>query len=265
MDVVNTVGGESDDGPDLEAGLNKKVHRTKRQALMVASGVAKPSSLVKTVSLTGVSGVGAAASVMSFKFTDPFIVDVASTCTAGFAPYVLHQQHKLKQLDTMEEVQVELRQHASGLKKENETLKASIDEFESKIDRLKGVQDGFEELVAKSNCNANKLISIVKETKKVHNQMELILKARLMQDVLANILRVDRSEDFVIDENEMEILLLRMSMQHGLRFKEERFRKKLAMTDDRSIKTLMRMFRNLLDDNPDDDDQLFSMSSSHLQ
>lgn len=48
-----------------------------------------------------------------------------------------------------------------------------------------------------------------------NNETQKILKARLLHQILAVILRADREDDFVLSDTEMEILIIRMTMVNG--------------------------------------------------
>lgn len=258
MEVGSTVQSSNND-LDLERGGITTTTTTK----LATGGIQSLIPKLDNTTMMTVGGVAAATSIASFLVADPMVVDAASLLTTGFAPYVIHQQYQLAKMVTMESLQNTLREKANLLAAERIKLTERIVGLEKNVNRLKNVEKDFGELCVKSKTNANVLISLVKETTKIQNDMEQILKEKLVQDVLQNIIRTDTSGDFVIGDNEMEILIMRMSMQPGIEFQQERFRKKLAMTNDRSIKTIMKMFRNLLDGNPDDDDQLFSFDMKH--
>lgn len=234
---------------------------------LVATGMKPASSLIPEIGLGAViagASVLVATSVASSFLTQPTIVDVSSMSTAALAPFAAHQHHRVRKLGCHKDVQQELLANIDRMKTTNVELTANVDQFKSKVNRLAKVEASFQEMVASSQYNVDKIMTLCKETAAVQKQMEDIMKARIVSDVLSNILRVDRSEDFTLGDNEMEILIIRMGMQHGVRFDETGFRKKLTMTSDRSIKTILNIFRNLLDDNPDDDHKLFAIDLNVL-
>jgi len=265
MDVAASFS-RTNDGPedevDLEAGISVA------DLTMVATGAKPAHSLLPEMAL-GTTLVAAGVVVgfcgLSSTLTSPVIVDFSSVSTALFAPYAAHQHHRVKKLSPQRTAHAQLRSSIDRFEHLNKELSGSIDQFQDKINRLSKVEARFQDIVATSKLNVDSILALCKATALVQAQMENILKARLVQDVLSNILMVDRSEDFHLNDNEMEVLIIRMGMQHGVRFHEDSFRKKLTQTNDRSIRTIMAIFRNLLDDNPDDDHHLFSIDTNVLQ
>jgi len=260
------------DEPDLEAGLGSVNNKSlKTAAVLAATGntgaagkllKAGNSSFVSTA-VKAVAGAAVMTSAASLLLTEPLIVDIASIATSTFAPYVVYQRNKIGKMDTMTNLQNDLRHKVNALKSENNKLTNTVSELEESTDRLKDVTSSFDTIVQESKHNAESLLYLVKESKTVQSDMEEILKQRLIRDVLSLLLQADREGDFTLDENEMEVLIIRMHMVPGIDFKEERFRRKLKLTKDHSINTIFQIFQNLIDGNPDDDDALFSMHT-HL-
>lgn len=226
--------------------------------------VADPLSIVKKIGTIAVCATGVISSAASARFTEPKLVDVASAFTATNAAYVVYQESQLEQLTTTQQVTASVKNKIDRLKNMNLSLEAEIGSLEQKMARMNKVEEGFQKIVDDSAYNADTVMAIVKKHGDVQKKMENVMKARLMQDVMSIIIRGDSSGDFKLDETELEYLLLRMSMQPGIRFDEKRFRKKLGKVEDYSVKTILKMFRNLMDENPDDDHKLFSIDTKEM-
>jgi len=260
--VRNSAKGEAAMSGDRDLGdiPSPASTQTRLSLVQVAGVLMDPMSIVKVAGTATVCAVGVLSSIASYKFTTPLVVDVASSLTMGIAPLVLHQTGKLEKLGTHAEVNESMKRKVGEFKETNEKLTAENDELEAKMIRFNEVQRGFEKLVDSSKLNADSVIKMVKDTNKVHEEMQFIMKARMIQEVLSILMRGDRDGDFQMGENELEIVILRIANQPGIRFDEERFRHKLKMTKDHSIRTLLAIIHNLMDDNPDDDDLLFSVN-----
>lgn len=234
---------------DLESGVANRALPSTKDAILIATGQ-KPliSPELKTKMVQTAAGAAAATAITSAVISSNGIVDFSSYMTVGFAPYVVHQHNKLKELDTMRQIQNKLRQNVNDLAQENLKLESSVSRLEKQNEELAGVKDGFDEIVTAAGCNADDLINIVKEFKEVQGKMKKILKARLLHQILAVILRADREDDFVLSDTEMEILIIRMTMVNGVTVNQDLFREKLMESEQRDIKSIMKMIRSAMDD-----------------
>ena len=73
-----------------------------------------------------------------------------------------------------------------------------------------------------------------------------ILKSDVFQNIMRIVIACDRSKDFILDENEIEVLIVRMCMINGVIFDEELFRKEF--NSDVSLKAIIVLVRGLIDD-----------------
>ena len=73
-----------------------------------------------------------------------------------------------------------------------------------------------------------------------------ILKSDVFQNIMRIVIACDRSKDFILDENELEVLIVRMGMISGVIFDEELFRREF--NSDVSLKAIIILVRGLIDD-----------------
>lgn len=129
---------------DLESGVANRALPSTKDAILIATGQ-KPliSPELKTKMVQTAAGAAAATAITSAVISSNGIVDFSSYMTVGFAPYVVHQHNKLKELDTMRQIQNKLRQNVNDLAQENLKLESSVSRLEKQNEELAGVKVGF--------------------------------------------------------------------------------------------------------------------------
>jgi hypothetical protein len=127
---------------------------------------------------------------------------------------------------------------------------------------LKNVEKDLATVVKKSGGQADRLVSIIKENGQVQDQIKGNLEAQVMQNVLTLILRSDTDANFRYSKNELKNLRMRLSNIPGVTFDTENF-DKVCGSQDLQLSDIMRMFRNLKEDIPKEDN-IFHLQPEQL-
>lgn len=96
------------------------------------------------------------------------------------------------------------------------------------------------------------------------------INTRIIQDILSSMLRSDRNNDLLIDNDELKRLMLRLTMLPGFDFHQDRFLKVLGRMNTKntngvySIGDMMHVFRNLLDDSLPESENVFVLKPKQL-
>mmetsp|Transcript_63742 Transcript_63742/g.94661 ORF Transcript_63742/g.94661 Transcript_63742/m.94661 type:complete len:88 (-) Transcript_63742:206-469(-) len=86
-----------------------------------------------------------------------------------------------------------------------------------------------------------------------------------MVQVMRVLMDSDRNQDFVIGPNEIMMMILRMRNVNGVKFNEKNFRERVASEGSMSLTEIMDLFRDLEDDDIDEENAIFTMDISHLK
>lgn len=79
------------------------------------------------------------------------------------------------------------------------------------------------------------------------------LEAQVVQNVMRQLMRSDRNEDFKFDSKELKRLKTNLSNIPGVKFYKENFEKICSKQRQLSLKDIMAMFRNLKADIPEEE------------
>eukprot|EP00978_Attheya_sp_CCMP212_P045469 scaffold348153_cov48-Attheya_sp.AAC.2 len=89
------------------------------------------------------------------------------------------------------------------------------------------------------------------------------LEAVALQDILDVVIRSDKDEDFIIDPEEVNLLILRLQSSNGIEVEPEKF-KALMAKKGYKLSAVLDVCRNLMDHNLEDSEHVIRVSSQGL-
>mmetsp|Transcript_3287 Transcript_3287/g.5165 ORF Transcript_3287/g.5165 Transcript_3287/m.5165 type:complete len:233 (-) Transcript_3287:302-1000(-) len=171
----------------------------------------------------------------------------AGAAGVGPAGYVIVQNKKLSESQSVREVNNELRAETNKLAQENAKLKQSVNMLEQSVARLKKVEEGLGAMAEQQGSDVNKLTELVKENQKTIDEMKRLMRGKVSQFIISTVLKSDDG-DFRLDEKEVNTLCLRLNNIEGVTFKEEAMRQ-LIKEQNGSLLAVMSVVRGLLSPN----------------
>ena len=109
-----------------------------------------------------------------------------------------------------------MRHEVNRLQRENNTLHASLNKLETQVDDLQACETKLANLTQQQNTNTNAFIYEVKQNALVQQEIQELLVTQVMQNMLSALLRADLDQDFLIDPEEVDILILRVKALPGV-------------------------------------------------
>ena len=182
-------------------------------------------------------------SMLSWRATSNVLVKTASACTFLFGPYAAYQQRKLASLGTLRAAQNDLRAQVNYLYAENERLQRSLGRLDVSVDQLESVERELTR-ISGGNQNLDRLVQISQEQAEINRRIKVQLKKAVLQNILRVVVKCDVDKDFMVNPQEMEILIVRLGMMDGVEFHERNFRRKFS--GNLSLATIMTLIRSLL-------------------
>lgn len=209
--------------------------------------------------MDGVAATAVASSMVTWMATSNILARTASVSTFLFGPFAAFQRRKLRNLGALRKQQNQLRSEVNYLHQEKERLQRSLQRLDSNIVQIERMERELNR-IAGSPHQVNRLLEVVYEQKKLHERMKKNLKKSILQDVLGALVKSDEDKNFIIHSREMEVLVVRFNMMQGVKFQEQNFRQ-LVGSDSQSLSNIMRLIRNLLQD---DDETVFVLCPEEL-
>lgn len=140
----------------------------------------------------------------------------------GAVVYVV-QYRILEKMETFRDVLNEVREKVNKLKVINAELTSNVDDLKNQTNRLQNSEQAMEKIAKDQSKNVNSIVEATKENKNVLNSMDRVIKMKLIHDFYGVILRSDRNRDMTIEDDEVDILALRMSNIPGIDINTDAF------------------------------------------
>ena len=169
-----------------------------------------------------------------------------------------------------------LRAEVNDLSRQNAQLALQNDRLALVQEQLAATQAQLGELSVLQGQSVDTLVAQVREFREIQQQMATSLEAKVIQNLISVVLTADFDNDFIIDPEEIDHLQLRLQTIEGVDFSEHNFRKALtksgydpdSFNDVRkggfSIKAVLEVIKNLMDDSIPEEDNIFTIHSEDL-
>ena len=162
------------------------------------------------------------------------------------APYVVRQRRKLNRLPTLREEHNRIRTLVNELTLENLQLEALNTKIEAQVSRLDNAEVKLEQLAKEQGANLTDLNALISENGRLLREMRCIQESKVMTECLKAIISSDHSRDWLIDEDEMKVLIMRLQAIDGVHVNETELRAAFAAQKTSSVRTIVDVTKELL-------------------
>mmetsp|Transcript_40875 Transcript_40875/g.87055 ORF Transcript_40875/g.87055 Transcript_40875/m.87055 type:complete len:344 (+) Transcript_40875:3-1034(+) len=233
---------ESSTGSDSEAGSDASSKEEKVKQT--------PMQKLKTLVAYGALGGGVVVSAGAMALAPAIAVFVMGGLCIANAPYSAYKEKQMSKIPTLRSMNNKLRDASNELGEQVDVLSEEIDALEPEADRAAAVEEELRGIAEKQNFNVNKLVELVQENGEILAQMRNNLRQRIVQDIIAIVVKSDRDNDNSIDRSEAKTLALRIRLslqEYGVVFDTEKFLK--AIGDDPTVQKVIGIVQKLLPSN----------------
>jgi len=199
-----------------------------------------------TIIVIAFAGVSVISSIVTIWTQTIWIADFANLFPLFTAPYVAVVRHKLAQMPSLREVHNKLRLRVNEMSMENRELETSNTKLEAQVLRINEVENRLQEVAAKSGRDANELMDLVEENGSIIRKMKELQEAQVMTECLRALINCDSSQDGNIDENEMNMLIMRLKCIPGVNLSERRLRAAFRVQHSNSLRTVIAVTKKIL-------------------
>mmetsp|Transcript_59628 Transcript_59628/g.69676 ORF Transcript_59628/g.69676 Transcript_59628/m.69676 type:complete len:262 (-) Transcript_59628:774-1559(-) len=175
---------------------------------------------------------------------------MSGTAIGVSAPLVTYNQTLLEKGETLRDIQNGLRQECNRMGGINDELSGNVDELENTVDALKVFEEQMLNIVGQQTGAVDKLVNLVTENRETIDEMKRVMKAQVLEDFMGAILRSDTDGSDKFDENELEILYIRMKLNENVVIDETALRESFDQASSDGVLTTeaaMEAVKDLLD------------------
>mmetsp|Transcript_24117 Transcript_24117/g.39909 ORF Transcript_24117/g.39909 Transcript_24117/m.39909 type:complete len:269 (-) Transcript_24117:1065-1871(-) len=215
-------------------------------------------------SIMDIMGIaGMATSITTLVLTTGHLVDAASYTTVGLAPLAAYQKHQLQKLGGMRGQQNQLRSSVNDLQEQNNILTTSLDKLDVQVTNLEGIEESLQKVATDAQTSVNRLTDIVIRNGEIQAQIKKNLANQVLSSLVSIVVNTDSDRDFTLNDFELNILILRLKGVKGVGFDETNFRKVIPKAPV-PLQSIMRLVRNLLDDDVPEQENVFHMNPKEM-
>lgn len=205
---------------------------------------------------TAVAAVATSVAAMALNPLGPVII--AGSLSSAIGPYAYYQQTQLKDIRAMEETHLAFKEEVDRLHKENARLNAVVGELSNTIGKLEDVEQALDVITQMQGQSVEAFAEQVKDNQNILDQMQMTLKANVLQNLLQVVIRSDKDGNMQIEEDEIDDLSARMNKINGVTVRRTLFKERILSDSDGSgcLEGVMNIIKNLMNEN-DGEDAIF--------
>lgn len=145
---------------------------------------------------------------------------------------------------------------------ENQDLESQILRLAKKSEQVQVVEAKLQNIVATQGSSVGSLINLVKENGRILVQMDELLMAQVTQQLMTTVVRSDRNQDFQINQDEIESLILQIRAINGVDLDERKLR--VALQGNKGIDALFDLIKEMKATNKDPKRKAIAVASRSL-
>jgi len=216
---------------------------------------------VKTTHMEMLAGGAAVISVgtsVTAMVVNPLTpVFIAGTLSSVIGPYAYYQQTKLTDIRALEETHRAFKEEVERLHRENARLNATVGELSDTIDKLEDVEQALDVITQVQGQSVDAFAQQVKDNRKILDQMQMNLRANVLQNLLQVVIRSDQDGNMQIEDSEIDDLAERMNKINGVEVRKDLFREKILEDGEGSLKNVMEIIKNLMAEDVPEEEAIF--------
>lgn len=199
-----------------------------------------------------VAGTAVGTSAVAMAFSQGAMVMTAGVLACFCGPVVYFQQTKLTDIAAMKETGEAVSREIDRLKASNDRLAKSTDELREEVNKLEACEDALNELTQTQGQSVEAYEQQVMDMREILAQMQRDLRANIMQNLLAVVIRSDGDGSMSIEEDEVDDLIYRIKSINGVIIDREVLLKPIR-TDNGNLQAVIEALKNHLSYGGDDD------------
>jgi len=202
----------------------------------------------KLVIVAGFSATGVVTCLYAVGVTEAMVCYVLAAITGVTSPLTIYNQTLLALGETKRFYIQQLQREANRLAAANDELKVEVDCLEKKTSELKDVETKLSKITRRQGRTVNAFVDMVKTNGNTLKSMRKNVTLRLQQILIRVVLSCDKNKDFIIDNNEIDELILRLEQIDGVILDPRKFRYDVSM--DPRVGSVLTLVKNSIGAGP---------------
>jgi len=191
--------------------------------------------------------VGVSIGAMAIAY-NPFVLAVG-VFGLLVPPYTALQEQKMTDIKAMEETNKAMEREVANLSYENERLAGENKKLEKSVDSLHDLTVVFEEIREMEDVSLDVLEEQLKERQQMLAKMEEDKLATVLDNIFSILVASDENGDNFLSDDELDVMIKCIEGINKVQIDDAKA-KKLIRDTGGSFKSVMKLIKNLLDNDP---------------
>jgi len=191
------------------------------------------------------------------------LIYIPQMITLLFSPYVAYQRNLLRKAGAVRSVINQIREDVNRVQTENDRLVGEVDKLEVEADNLKSVEAKLDGIVSAQGGSVSRFMELLKESKDVTNSMKAQTQGNFLQSFLKTCLDADRDDDYSIDPDEIDGLIMNLEFDDRITFDENEFRERMKEKG-YGINAIMDIIDDLFDESVNPEHKVFKFANPDI-
>lgn len=209
------------------------------------SAIAEKTVMEKFTALVACISVGS--SIAAMIVAGGSIVLTAGIFSILVGPYAYWQQTRLTDVKAMKETHRALELEVMTLHNENVRLSENVSNLAGTVDRLSDVENALEVISKAQVESVDSFKTQVQENMDILASMEKNLKGSVLQNLLSVVIGSDTDGNYVLEGDEVNNLVRRLSSINGVTVNEEKLRNYIV-SNDGSVDLIIDVMKDVVED-----------------
>jgi len=158
----------------------------------------------------------------------------------------------------------QVRGEVNRLQRENNTLTNSLDELEVQASQLRQEEEKLNMITKQQGKNTNTFLYEMKQNQLVLEEIQDLLVNEVMQNMISALLRADLDRDFMIDPEEIDILIVRVKALPGVEGVDEVRIRQILLKRGSGLDVILEVVKDLTTPKKDGSRALVQVSAKGL-
>jgi len=201
------------------------------------------------IAVSGFAAVTVATSIGALVITSNLFVMITALFGVLVPPYAAFQEQKITDIKAMDETSEVMTGELNNLKHENGRLEGENEKLKTSVASLQVLTEVFGEIREMENVSLDMLEGQLKESQQILDQMEDNKLDTVLDNIFDLMLAADEDADNQLSDSEIDTLIKKIEGINNVEINDKLI-KKMIIEAGRGTDAVMKLVRNLIEDDP---------------
>mmetsp|Transcript_2525 Transcript_2525/g.3827 ORF Transcript_2525/g.3827 Transcript_2525/m.3827 type:complete len:306 (+) Transcript_2525:149-1066(+) len=191
-------------------------------------------------------------SIAVMAFEHDLVSYVALSFPVALSPVVAYQRYQIVEGDSFRTAVNSVRMEVNRLMGRNSNLTASNNKVKADAAKLKKCEEDLNNVLQGQGKTTSEFINLTKKNQALLDTIKANIHGNVVQELLKAVMQSDRNSNFILESEEIDLLVLRMSNNDIVKFNEDHFRAQMRKNG-HGLAAVLDICKTLIDGEHEDE------------